>query len=277
MKTFYLSAMALALSCTLIAQSEEPILITGSWELTRVENIDLENRSFEAPNWAGTKLHFFPDGALAMENSGQFYLTTYTQNEQELSYEGGQFVIDRFSPAYWTFLFVDDNAKLNCRLHFLPLDETPNAVPEASSRVVMANFPLLMTTAQAQPQPEETPLYKVVEQMPRFPGCEHFSSNQEITTCAQQELLKFIYKNLSYPAEATENRTEGTVVITFVVEKNGSISNARIVREIGDGCGEEALRVVNLMTAQGLAWIPGEQRGAPVRVQFNLPVKFKLE
>ncbi|MBR3939047.1 MAG: energy transducer TonB, partial [Bacteroidales bacterium] len=64
----------------------------------------------------------------------------------------------------------------------------------------------------------------------------------------------------------------GRVFLTFVVEKDGSIANARILRDIGGGCGQEALRVVKSMPK----WIPGEQRGIPVRVQFNLPVYFKL-
>ena len=117
----------------------------------------------------------------------------------------------------------------------------------------------------------------MVEQMPRFPGCENKGSEAEKKTCAQQELLKFIYKNIKYPAIARENGVEGTAVVTFVVEKDGSVTDARVVRDIGAQCGDEALRVVNLMNQQGIKWTPGKQRGRPVRVQFNLPVKFKLE
>ncbi|MBR3939337.1 MAG: energy transducer TonB, partial [Bacteroidales bacterium] len=65
----------------------------------------------------------------------------------------------------------------------------------------------------------------------------------------------------------------GRVFLTFVVEKDGSIANARILRDIGGGCGQEALRVVKSMPK----WTPGEQRGRPVRVQFNLPVSFELQ
>ena len=120
-------------------------------------------------------------------------------------------------------------------------------------------------------------IFKVVEQMPRFPGCEDMGSEDEKKQCAQQELLNFIYKNINYPAIARENGVEGTVVVTFVVEKDGSVTDARVVRDIGAQCGDEALRVVNLMNSQGIKWVPGQQRGRPVRVQFNLPVKFKLQ
>ena len=128
------------------------------------------------------------------------------------------------------------------------------------------------------PEPEVEEIFKVVEQMPRFPGCEdQGGSDQEKYQCAQKKLLEYVYKNIKYPAIARENGIEGRVVIQFVVEKNGSITDARIVRDIQAGCGAEALRVVNSMNDKGLSWTPGKQRGKPVRVQFTLPVTFKLE
>lgn len=111
-------------------------------------------------------------------------------------------------------------------------------------------------------------LFKVVEEMPRFPGCEDNNKN-----CADKKMLEFIYQNLRYPALARENEVEGTVVVSFIVERNGKITEPKIVREIGGGCGDEVMRVVNLMPT----WIPGKQKGEAVRVQFNLPVRFQLE
>ena len=118
----------------------------------------------------------------------------------------------------------------------------------------------------------------MVEQIPRLPGCENESGGETAKKqCADKKMLEFIYKNIKYPAIARENGVEGTCVIQFVVEKDGSVTDARVVRDIGAQCGDEALRVVNLMNSQGIKWTPGKQRGRPVRVQFNLPVKFKLE
>ena len=108
--------------------------------------------------------------------------------------------------------------------------------------------------------------------MPTYKGCEAVQNKEERKICADQEMLKFIYKNIKYPALARENGIEGMVVIRFIVNKNGSLSDYEIVREIGGGCGEEALRVVKKMPD----WNPGKQRGRPVRVQFNLPVKYSL-
>lgn len=129
------------------------------------------------------------------------------------------------------------------------------------------------------PPPKEEPeeIFRIVEQMPRFPGCEDKGSKEEKDQCAQQELLKFIYANIKYPAIARENGVEGTCVIQFVVEKDGKVTDANIVRDIGAGCGEEALRVVQLMNKENKRWTPGKQRGRSVRVQFTLPVKFKLQ
>jgi len=127
------------------------------------------------------------------------------------------------------------------------------------------------------PAPKVEEIFKVVEDMPRFPGCEDMGSKQEKEQCATKKMLEFIYGNIKYPAIARENGVEGMVVITFVVEKDGTVTDARVVRDIGAQCGQEALRVVNLMNEKSIKWVPGKQRGRAVRVQFNLPVRFKLE
>ncbi|MFQ5448627.1 MAG: TonB family protein, partial [Saprospiraceae bacterium] len=120
--------------------------------------------------------------------------------------------------------------------------------------------------------PDGDEIFKVVEEMPRFPGCEE-SDVQDRKNCADAKMLEFIYTNIKYPKEARENGIEGMVVVRFIIEKDGSLSGRKIERAIGGGCDEEVLRVVGLMPN----WIPGKQRGRTVRVQFNLPVKFKLD
>jgi protein TonB len=142
---------------------------------------------------------------------------------------------------------------------------------------------------EAKPAPVITPpplppakddaeeIFKVVEEMPRFPGCEDKGSSvTEKKACADAALYKFIHENLKYPATAVENNIEGTVVVQFVVNRDGSIQDIKILRDIGGGCGAEVSRVVRMMNEETLRWIPGKQRGRPVRVIFILPVKFKL-
>ncbi|MEY4134579.1 MAG: hypothetical protein RL386_929, partial [Bacteroidota bacterium] len=91
------------------------------------------------------------------------------------------------------------------------------------------------------------------------------------------KLMEFIYSNIHYPAVARENGVEGNVVVQFVVNTDGSATDLKIVRDIGGGCGEEALRVVELMNVLKDKWVPGKQRGRPVRVMFTLPIRFKLQ
>jgi TonB family protein len=99
-----------------------------------------------------------------------------------------------------------------------------------------------------------------ISKQPSFPG-------------GEQALMKYLAENIHYPANARENNIQGTVVLTFIVEKNGSISNVQITKDPGAGCGAEAARVVSAMPR----WIPGEANGNTVRVKFTLPIRFKLE
>lgn len=138
--------------------------------------------------------------------------------------------------------------------------------------------PAKQTRLPAPIADEAGEIFKVTDQMPRFPGCEDIAGTDvEKKQCADKKMLEYVYEKLLYPAEARAAGLEGTVVITFVVEADGRISDAQIVRDIGKGCGMEARRVVNLMKEEGIRWIPGHKHGKPVRVQFNMPVKFKLE
>ncbi len=115
-------------------------------------------------------------------------------------------------------------------------------------------------SAETQVVEEKAPeIFMYVEQMPEFPG-------------GQVELLKYLQKNLRYPAAARENGIEGKVVLQFVVDESGKISEIQTVRDIGGGCAEEAIRVVRSMPP----WKAGKQNGNAVKVYFKLPVTFKL-
>ncbi|KAF5060119.1 hypothetical protein DSECCO2_328930 [anaerobic digester metagenome] len=105
----------------------------------------------------------------------------------------------------------------------------------------------------------EAEIFMVVEEAPVYPG-------------GDEERSKFFSENLRYPHEAREASVEGTVYVTFVIERDGSLSDIKILRGLGYGLDDEVLRVMRLMPR----WIPGKQRGKPVRVQYNMPVKFTL-
>ena len=166
---------------------------------------------------------------------------------------------------------------------------TKNKTPKPMQTFISTLFTFLLLALSwsiaAQPAPRVIPnpekeaeeIFKIVEEMPRFPGCEELPTAQERRQCSDKKMLEFLYRNITYPALARESCVQGTVVIQFVVEKDGSVTNAKIVRDIGAQCGEAALDVVNLMNEQGLKWTSGTQRGRAVRVQFNLPIKFRIE
>lgn len=107
---------------------------------------------------------------------------------------------------------------------------------------------------------EEAPIFTVVESMPEFKG-------------GMQLLYEYLGNNIKYPVMAKESGIQGKVYVTFVVERDGSITDVQVLRGIGGGCDEEAIRVVQSMPN----WKPGKQRGKPVRVQYNLPVRFTLQ
>jgi TonB family protein len=160
-------------------------------------------------------------------------------------------------------------------------EEGYSAAPAAQWNVppppppVAASPPPVVTAAVALE--EEEPV-KRPDVMPRFlhPDCDKLHSEEFRKNCSDKKMLEFVYSNLRYPAGARQNQVEGTAVVTFAVEKDGSMKDIRLVRDLASGCGEEALRVVNQMAEQGVRWSPGIQNGVPVRVQFNLPVRFKL-
>ena len=124
--------------------------------------------------------------------------------------------------------------------------------------VVVALF--CCTSAMAQTVVVDEEIFLVVaENAPEFPG-------------GSDSLYAYIARNIKYPETAKKEKIEGRVFVTFVIEKDGQVSSAKILRDIGGGCGEEAIRVVKNMPK----WKPGTQRGNPVRFQFNLPVSFML-
>jgi TonB family protein len=125
------------------------------------------------------------------------------------------------------------------------------------------------------PPPMEDEIFRVVTEMPRFPGC-NTGTDKERDECSKKKLLDYIYTNLKYPKLAKDNGTEGQVVLQFVITRDGSISDVRIVRDIGDGCGEAASEVVKSMNNMSEKWEPGRQGGKKVKVLYTLPVKFKI-
>lgn len=117
-------------------------------------------------------------------------------------------------------------------------------------------------------------VYREVDEMPRFAGCETEKDEKLREDCSMKKMLTYVYTNIKYPDVARKAGTEGVVVVRFIVDKTGQIINPKVVRDLGNGCGTEVLSMVNKMAAT--KWIPGIHEGKNVNVIFNLPVRFKL-
>ena len=108
--------------------------------------------------------------------------------------------------------------------------------------------------------PQEKVIFQVVEEMPEFPG-------------GMAEAMKFLAKNIKYPVAAQEAKIEGRVIVQFVIERDGSVSDVKVMRGVNPELDAEAIRVVSMMPK----WIPGKQRGKAVAVKYTMPIMFRLQ
>lgn len=128
-----------------------------------------------------------------------------------------------------------------------------------ASQVALAQTPDSLRMDTIEEVVEQELFGMIPETMPSFRG-------------GEQKLFEFIGKNVVYPQEAIDAGIEGKVFVEFYIERDGTVCDAKVLRGIGYGCDEEALRVIGLMPK----WSPGKQRGKAVRVRYTLPVNFKL-
>jgi protein TonB len=156
-------------------------------------------------------------------------------------------------PQQTSIITIVDNATEN-----VEEDLVINAEADQDSKVE-EYIPYTPPEIEEEDHVDEETIFVVVESMPSFPG-------------GDEARIKYLNENINYPSIAREAGIQGTVYVTFVVEKDGSITDVRILRGIGGGCDEEAVRVIQNMPN----WIPGKQRNVPVRVQFNMPIRFIL-
>ena len=143
---------------------------------------------------------------------------------------------------------VEDNADI---------EETVIASSEDTGQKVEIKY---VPVEVVEEEPDEQEIFDIVENMPEFPG-------------GQAALMKYLSSNIKYPTIAQENGTQGRVIVQFVVNRDGSIVDARVARSVDPYLDREALRVINAMPK----WKPGMQRNKPVRVLYTCPVMFRLQ
>ena len=145
---------------------------------------------------------------------------------------------------------VDDEAEID--------DELEIEDSEADDNTLINVAPVI--AAKEEEEEEEAQVFFIVEDMPEFPG-------------GEMALRTYIANAIKYPVIAQENGIQGKVYVTFVVGKDGSVSNASIARGVDPSIDKEALRVINSLPK----WKPGKQRGKPVNVSYTVPINFQLQ
>lgn len=123
----------------------------------------------------------------------------------------------------------------------------------------LAQIPFTQAESISKEAPVNDSIYQQVDVMPEFPG-------------GEKAMMQFIVDNITYPQSAKDKNIQGKVYVSFVVEKDGSVDQVKVMRSIGGGCDEEAVRVVKAMPK----WVPGKKDGKNVRVNYVLPFVFKL-
>lgn len=189
----------------------------------------------------------FPCANVALEKDGKVvYSVTADENGnyEFKSIPAGTYNLKTFYEGYTTMIIEGFNIPANKfafqNLYLLKQDDADE-------------------TSSQKPQVTQDSLYRVTEVMPEYPG-------------GPNEMMRYIQENIKYPQSAIDNKIEGRVFVTFVVEKDGSISNAAVMRGIDKECDAEALRVVSSMPK----WNPGQHKGEVVRTQFTIPIIYKF-
>lgn len=150
-------------------------------------------------------------------------------------------------------------------------------------RLPLIAFLLLLALATGAQTPADTTIYEVAEIMPYpllkkcKPELHPGWTQDSIRHCAESQLLALLAQNMRYPEDARTKNISGVVVTTFVVEPDGKMHYIGILKDIGGGCGDEALRVLKALDEFGLRWQPGMRDGKPVRMKTVLPIRFRLE
>ena len=195
---------------------------------------------------------------------GKFVLTGLKKDDViQVSFVGFQtrsVIVKDESPL--TILLDDDVQNLE-EMIVVGMGAKDGKPAKAENTDVVFDMPLeeaMKAEKQKKETPQEKVIFQVVEQMPEFPG-------------GMQKAMEFLGKNIKYPVAAQEAKIEGRVIVQFVVERDGSVSDVKVMRGVNPELDAEAIRVVSMMPK----WIPGKQRGKAVAVKYTMPIMFRLQ
>ena len=197
-------------------------------------------------------------------------LQSYTTELQKAKQNPAIILLNTKPNGEEPLLIVDGKTVTREDIQALPPESVANIVVMKEEAAIKSygenakNGVIIITTKKRQEEidnePKQLDVFDVVEGMPQFPG-------------GAAALMQYLSQNIRYPKEAMEAKTQGRVIVQFVVEKDGSISGAHVVKSVNPQLDAEALRVVNAMPN----WTPGTQNGQTVRVKYAVPISFRLK
>jgi len=196
-----------------------------------------------------------------------FLLTADVQNHTEPPAPKQPEMIKKVDPLLADIITTDE-----------PITEKTESTPDVPNTDLIQELTSGSGTGESEAIPSEpiklpvTPTLNISEQMPFLASCDRNASEDERRSCTLSTMLTTIYRYLRYPAMARESGVEGTVILTFVIDKNGKMTQLEIIRDIGAGCGDAAAKVLRSLGE----WVPGKHNKQAVNVKYTIPIKFKL-
>ena len=141
------------------------------------------------------------------------------------------------------------------------------------SLLFISFFIFQFSFAQSNRVSEEEEAYTAVEQMPTWQGCEEMTEEKDKSSCTYSKVVDFLVSEIIYPEKAKKEKIQGTVYVSFIIDKTGKVTESKVLRGVTPEIDAEALRIVSLMPD----WNPGKQKGETVNVVYNLPIRFTLK
>jgi len=235
--------------------SSFPLKLQGAYTTYFQNGNKMSERNFDHGEITGDQILYYPNGRLYDKVSKEITMTDTVMHYQECRDSIGKILTENGN-GHW-ITYNDDFSGIVAQ------GKVVNGQQDSIWSVAGPYnkfYPVQFKNGKQVQDSSTNKIFTVVDQMPEFPG-------------GSSAFGRFIALNLRYPAIARENNTQGTVIIGFVVEKDGSLGDIKIIRAIGDGCDEEATRVIK----QCPKWKPGILNGKPVRVQYSIPINFSLK
>lgn len=232
-----------------------PLRIQGVYTTFFQSGNKMSERKFEDGEMTGESTLYYPNGKLYNKMSKEFTLTDTLVLFQECRDSTGK-VLTANGNGNW-ITYNDDFSQV------VETGKVLNGLQDSIWTVTRQNYPRInIRFKNGKPVRDSVTnkIFTLVDVVPEFPG-------------GLEAFGRFLASHIRFPATARENHIQGRVIVSFIVEKDGTLSNVKVTQGIGGGCDEEAVRVIKMCPS----WKPGMQNGKPVRVQYSVPISFSLD